>query len=369
MKNILITGSSGLIGSACVDKFLQEGWNVIGIDNFARGHFFGNDADTHGNLEFFKKRENFTFYETDIRNNDIVIPLIQDADAIIHLAAQPSHPRSLEIPMEDFQVNAFGTLNLLELVRKYNTEIPFAYMSSNKVYGDIPNLFNYTIIENDIYKRYENTAFDSFDEHLPIDGCGHTPFGVSKTAADLYCQDYARNYGLTTATFRGGCLIGANQKAVEMHGFLGFFTKQILLQKKLFIYGGGYRVRDNIHSSDVADILYLWVMQPRPSQTGKFGTPYNLGGMRPNSVSIYETIAAIEAKTGLIANYEEAPERESDHLWWITNMSRFKNDYPEWGGPKKDLDDIFNELLQNWIGIFRINSDLKEPHYFRKLRA
>jgi CDP-paratose 2-epimerase len=369
MKNVLITGSSGLIGSACVEKFLKEGWKVTGIDNFTREKLFGKEADTHSNLDSLKKEKNFTFIESDIRNNEVVRPLIEDADAIVHLAAQPSHPRSLEIPMEDFQINAFGSLNLLELTRNYNREIPFAYMSSNKVYGDYPNFFNYTTIENDVYKRYENTALESFDEYLPIDGCGHTPFGVSKAAADLYCQEYAINYGMTTATFRGGCLIGSHQKAVEMHGFLGFFTKQILLQNKLFVYGGGYRVRDNIHSSDVADVLYLWVTDPRPSQTGQFGKPYNLGGMRKNSVSIYETIAAIEAKTGLVANFEEAAERESDHLWWISNMSRFKNDYPAWKGPKKDLDSIFNELLRNWIEVLHLDVTLKEPHYFRELRT
>ena len=368
MKNVIITGSSGLIGSACVEKFLKEGWSVIGIDNFAREKLFGTDADTHGNLDHLRDEKNFTLVEADIRNNEVVIPLIKDADAIVHLAAQPSHPRSLEIPMEDFQINAFGTLNLLELTRKYNKEIPFAYMSSNKVYGDYPNYYNYIKIENDAYKRYENTALDSFDEYLPIDGCGHTPFGVSKTAADLYCQEYAINYGMTTATFRGGCLIGPHQKAVEMHGFLGFFTKQILLQNKLFVYGGGYRVRDNIHSSDVADVLYHWVTRPEPSQTGKFGKAYNLGGMRENSVSIYETIAAIEAKSGLKADFEEAPERESDHLWWISNMSRFKNDYPEWSGPKKNLDDIFNELLQNWIDLLHLDIKLQNPDYFRELR-
>ena len=241
-------------------------------------------------------------------------------------------------------------------------------MSSNKVYGDAPNFFNYTIIDNGIYKRYENTVMDSFNESLTIDGCGHTPFGVSKTAADLYCQEYAINFGLKTATFRGGCLIGSNQKAVEMHGFLGFFTKQILLCNKVNIYGGGYRVRDNIHSSDVAEVLYRWVNDPRPNQLGKYGKPYNLGGMRQNSVSIFETIAAIEAKTGLRAIFEEKPERESDHLWWISDMSRFMRDYPDWVGPKRDLDYIFNELLENWINLNGLRLKLQNSDYFKKLR-
>lgn len=368
MKKVLVTGSSGLIGSACVEKFHDEGWFVYGVDNFTRGLIFGADGDTRSNLDSSKNNGNIELVEADIRDEDKITPIIKVVDAIVHCAAQPSHPRSLEIPMEDFQINAFGTLNLLEITRKYNKDIPFAYMSSNKVYGDYPNFYKYSIIENGIYKRYENVAFESFNESLPIDGCGHTPFGVSKVAADLYCQEYAINYGMKTATFRGGCLIGSNQKAVEMHGFLGFFTKQILLQNELLLFGGGHRVRDNIHSSDVADVLFRWVNNPKPNQFGKYGKPYNLGGMRQNSVSIFETIEAIEAKTGLTAKYKEAPERESDHLWWISDMSRFKNDYPEWKGLDKDLDYIFNELIQNWIEIYNLDIKLQNEDYFKKKR-
>lgn len=368
MKKVLITGSSGLIGSACVEKFLTEGWYVYGVDNNMRKTFFGEDGDTKGNLKDLILKSRFENIQSDIRDTEKIKPVIEDVDAIVHCAAQPSHPMSLEIPLEDFQINAYGTLNLLELTRNYNKDIPFAFMSSNKVYGDCPNFYRYEIVDNGVYKRFENVAMDSFDELLPIDGCGHTPFGVSKAAADLYCQEYAINYGMKTATFRGGCLIGSNQKAVEMHGFLGFFTKQILLQNKLEIYGGGYRVRDNIHSADVAEILYRWVTDPRPDQFGKYGKPYNLGGMRQNSVSIFETIEAIEAKTGLKAIYEEAPERESDHLWWISNMSRFKNDYSEWNGPQRDLDFIFNELLENWINLYNLDISLQDKDFFKKIR-
>ncbi|MBU0761872.1 MAG: NAD-dependent epimerase/dehydratase family protein [Candidatus Altiarchaeota archaeon] len=365
MKSVLITGSNGLIGSACVEKFASEGWKVIGLDNNMRGQIFGDDGSTKKTGEkLSKKLKNSEFIECDIRDNKVVEPLIEGVDAVVHCAAQPSHPRSLEIPLEDFQINAWGTLNLLEMVRKNNPDIPFAFMSTNKVYGDAPNFFRYEVVG----RRFENTQYDSFDEKLQIDHCGHTPFGVSKVAADLYCQEYAINYGLKTATFRGGCLIGSNQKAVEMHGFLGFFTKQILLKNKLKLYGGGLRVRDNIHSSDVAEVLHTWVCNPRPNQLGKYGTAYNLGGMRENSVSIFETIDACEAKTGFKAIWEEAPERESDHIWWISDMSRFKKDYPLWKGLTKDLDYIFNELLQNWIDVFGLKVKLKEKDYFRKIR-
>ncbi len=179
MKSVLITGACGLIGSATVKKFLDEGWYVYGVDNNMRKQIFGNEADTQGNLNDIDTNDRLEFIESDIRDNEKIKPIIQKIDAIVHLAAQPSHPKSLEIPMEDFQINAFGTLNLLELTRMYNKGAPFAYMSSNKVYGDAPNFYNYAIIDDGVYKRYENTAMDSFDETLTIDGCGHTPFGVS----------------------------------------------------------------------------------------------------------------------------------------------------------------------------------------------
>ncbi|MFX1392258.1 MAG: NAD-dependent epimerase/dehydratase family protein [Promethearchaeota archaeon] len=370
MKKALITGSSGLIGSAICEKFAQEGWEVLGVDKYLRSYFLqSKEAETNGQIQQLQELyPNIIQYDYDIKDLDNMSKLIKDTDAIIHCAAQVSHPRSLEIPIEDAQTNIMGTLNLLELTRQYNPEIPFAFISSNKVYGDYPNYFNYQIIDNDVYKRYENSVYDSFDESLPLDRCGHTPFGVSKAAADLYTQEYAVNYGMKTATFRGGCLIGKNQKAVEVHGFLGFFTKQILLKNKIMIYGGGYRVRDNIHSSDVAEVIYLWVNKPKKNQIGNYGTPYNLGGLRQNSVSIFETLNAIEAKTGIKPIYEDAPARESDHIWWISDMSKFKKDYPEWKGITKDLDYIFNELILHWIKVYDLDVQIKEKDYFKRLR-
>ena len=370
MKKILVTGSSGLIGSAVCERFAEENWDIIGVDKYLRSYFLeSEDAETKGQIQQLQERfSNIEQLEYDINDTKKMKLLIKDVDAIVHCAAQVSHPRSLEIPIEDANTNIMGTLNLLELTRQINPDIPFAFLSSNKVYGDYPNYFNYEIIDNDIYKRYENTVYDSFNEELSIDNCGHTPFGVSKTAADLYTQEYGRNYKMKTASFRGGCLIGKNQKAVEVHGFLGFFTKQILLKDKIYIYGGGYRVRDNIHSSDVADVLFHWINNPKPDSFGIYGKPYNLGGMRQNAVSIFETIRAIEVKTGLRAKYENAPHRESDHIWWISDMSKFKRDYPEWNGLTKDLDYIFNELIEHWIKVYDLDISLKEEDFFKKLR-
>ena len=217
---ILVTGGLGLIGSACLDLFLKEGHQVISIDNNTRQSIFGKDADNEANIKEsdFLNSKNLELVHADIRDKNMLSGIIGRADAVVHLAAQPSHPKSLEIPMEDFQINAFGTLQLLELTRELNPKIPFAFMSTNKVYGDYPNYFNYKIVG----KRYENMATESFNEELPVDRCGHTPFGVSKLAADVYTQEYAINYGMKTATFRGGCLTGKNSRAVEMHGYLPY---------------------------------------------------------------------------------------------------------------------------------------------------
>ncbi len=357
---ILVTGGAGLIGSACCRLFTEKGHEVISVDNNMRKSIFGDDADNLINIEEEKLNEKVEFVKADIRDKDILGEIIKKVDSIVHLAAQPSHPRSLEIPMEDFQINAFGTLQLLELTRNINPGIPFAFMSTNKVYGDYPNYFKYKVVG----KRYENEAFDSFDETLPIDRCGHTPFGVSKTAADLYTQEYGVNYGMKTATFRGGCLTGKNSRAVEMHGYLPYIVKCALSKKKYNIFGGGYRVRDQIHSSDVASAIYEFIKKPKPSSVGLYGQPYNLGGQRQNSVSIFETIDAIKIKTGVELDFEEGPERESDHIWWISNMAKFKADYPGWK-MSKDLDFIFNEIIEYYVNKLKLGIDLKDQSYFK----
>ena len=361
---VLVTGGIGLIGSACCELFLKEGHEVISVDNNTRKLLFGKDANNELNLKESSvlKDKKLELVDADIRDKKVMGNIIEKVDAIVHLAAQPSHPKSLEIPMEDFQINAFGTLQLLELTRQLNPKIPFAYMSTNKVYGDYPNYFNYKVVG----KRYENVAMDSFNEELPVDRCGHTPFGVSKLSADIYTQEYAINYGLKTATFRGGCLTGKNSRAVELHGYLPYIIKCALTKKKYSIYGGGYRVRDQIHSSDVASAMYEFIKKPKPNALGIYGKPYNLGGERRNSISIFETIDAIQSKTSMKLEYEEAPDRESDHIWWISDMSKFKADYPSWN-ISKDLDYIFNEIIEYIINDLKLNVDLKNKDYFKKL--
>ncbi len=364
-KKVLITGAAGLIGSACCKLFLEKGWGIIGVDNNTRGLVFGKDASTSVNIdeEAVFSNDKLEMVEADIRDKEKMEKIISEVDAIVHTAAQPSHPKSLEIPMEDFQINAYGTLLLLELTRKNNPDIPFAFTSTNKVYGDFPNFFNYKVVG----KRYENMSTDSFNEELPIDRCGHTPFGVSKAAADLYCQEYAINYGLKTATFRGGCLTGKNSRAVEMHGYLPFIIKCALTNKPYTIFGGGNRVRDQIHSSDVASSLFSFIQKPKPTPTGHYGQPYNLGGGRQNSISIFETIDAIKAKTGMDLKFKEGPERESDHIWWISDISKFKRHYPGWN-LTKDLDYIFNEIIEYYIKKLTLNIKSEKTDYFKDVR-
>ncbi len=363
---VMITGGTGLIGSACCKHFADKGWEVVAVDNNTRGVLFGKDGSNRQNVEEDDvfSRDGVELVEADVRDEKVMKEIVERVDAIVHLAAQPSHPKSLEIPLEDFQINAWGTLQLLELARQHNHDIPFAFMSTNKVYGDYPNYFNYRVVG----RRYEPVGFESFDETLPIDRCGHTPFGCSKAAADLYAQEYGINYGMKTATFRGGCLTGKNSRAVELHGYLPYIVRCGLTGKHYNVYGGGYRVRDQIHSSDVAGVIYSFVDRPKKNQIGLYGTPYNLGGERINSVSIFETIDAIEAKTGKKLDWSEAAERESDHIWWISDMGRFKADYPNWK-MTKDLDFIFNEIIEYYVKREKLKVEVKDMAYFKRVRV
>ena len=337
---ILVTGGAGLVGTECCKLFAEQGHEVTSVDNYARGKIFGTEGETKSNIEAVRKEFSIEHHEMDIRNEKI-IELIKKTDAIVHTAARPSHPKSIEIPVEDFQINAYGTLFLLDIVRKNNPTAPFVYCSTHKVYGEAPNYFAY----KKIGKRFEpidSSLYDGFDESLRIDRMMHTPFGVSKTTADLYCQEYARLYGLKTGIFRMSCITGGAAKATEIHNWEPFFVKKALTGEELTIFGyGGYQVRDVIHAADLAKLFSEFIKNPRP------GEVYNIGGGRKNSISLLESIDLIEDMVGKKMKYKLGPEREADHIWWISNLSKVRNHYPAWDiriGLKEIFEDIHNAL-------------------------
>ena len=341
MKNVLITGSSGLIGSEAVEFFDQRGWEVHGVDNNMRRDFFGPDGDTTWNLERLRRRtRHFAHHPLDIRDRQAVLGLIGEKkpELIIHCAAQPSHDLAKDRPFDDFDINAVGTLNLLEAVRRFAAESPFIFMSTNKVYGDAPN--ERSLLELETRWDYADPAdFNGIDEHCRIDACLHSLFGASKAAADLMVQEYGRYFQMPTVCLRGGCLTGPNHSGAELHGFLAYLAKATKDGRSYRIFGyKGKQVRDNIHSHDVCTFFEAFYRKP------KVAAVYNLGGGRDNSVSVREAIARLEYLIGrkLAVTYVDQ-NRVGDHICYISDLRRIKMDYPEWG-IAHSLDDILGEL-------------------------
>ena len=341
MKKLLITGSSGLIGSESVLFFEKMGWDVYGIDNNMRKVFFGNDGDTSWNLERIKKiTKNFHHISIDIRERQKILELFESIqpDFIIHCAAQPSHDLAASMPFDDFDVNAVGTLNLLEATRRFSPEAVFCFMSTNKVYGDAPNELK--LKELDTRWEYADAKYyDGIDESMRIDYSKHSLFGASKVAADVMVQEYGRYFNMKTACFRGGCLTGPAHSASELHGFLAYLIKCCATGRHYTVFGyKGKQVRDNIHSYDVCNAFHAFYENP------KCGEVYNLGGGRENSISMIEAISLAEDVTGKKMNYEYSDEnRAGDHICYISSLRKFKNDFPDWG-ITKSLSDIFGEI-------------------------
>jgi len=336
-QTILITGGAGLIGAECCTFFAEKNWNVISVDNYFRAKLFGKEGNTKRNTDSFKN-QNIEHHEMDFRDEKI-IPLLKKSDAIIHAAAQPSHPKSVEIPILDFEINATGTLELLERVREFNPKIPFVFCSTNKVYGDKPNSFEY----QEKRKRFEpedKSFWNGFDESLSVDQCMHTPFGASKLSADIYVQEYARLYGLKTGSFRLGCITGETACAVEQQNWLPFFYRKVLSGEKLSIYGyNGLQVRDLLHAHDLAKLFHKFIKNPKP------GEVYNVGGGRNNSISLLEAIDLIEGLTGKKMNYSFASERDADHQWWISDTSKAEKHF-SWK-QEIDLRNIFSGIFES----------------------
>jgi len=346
MSVVLITGSSGLVGSEAVNFFSNKGFKIIGIDNNLRKFFFGNEASTSEIKNILlKNHRDFKHYSSDIRNYSSVEKIFKkykkDLSLIIHCAAQPSHDYGKNHPIIDFNVNATGTLNLLELTKKYCSEAPFIFMSTNKVYGDNPNKLNLIEKKTRWELKNKDLFYNGIDEKFSIDHSTHSFFGVSKTYADLIVQEYGRNVGLKTVCFRAGCITGPNHSGAKLHGFLSYLIKSCIQNKAYSIIGyKGKQVRDNLHSYDLINCFWEFFKKP------KRGVVYNIGGGRYSNCSIIEALELFEKLKKIKIKKKILKEhRVGDHIWYISNNKKFKKDYPTWK-QKYNTKKIINELIE-----------------------
>ena len=348
MSIVIVTGSSGLVGSEAVNFFCDKGFDVIGIDNNLRKFFFGRDGSTlwiKNNL--IKRNKKFKNFNIDIRNfnglEKIFKKYRKNISLIIHCAAQPSHDYGKKFPVLDFNVNATGTLNLLELTKIYCPNSPFIFTSTNKVYGDNPNKLSIIETKNRWELKKNNKYYNGIDEKFSIDHCTHSFFGVSKTYADLIVQEYGKNIGLKTVCFRAGCITGPNHSGAKLHGFLSYLVKITLATKKYSLIGyKGKQVRDNLHSYDLVNCFWEFFKKP------KSGEVYNIGGGRYSNCSILEAIDLVEkiSNISISRNVVRIP-RIGDHIWYISNLKKFKNHYPKWK-QKYNTKKILGELIESF---------------------
>jgi CDP-paratose 2-epimerase len=347
MSVVIVTGSSGLIGSETVRFFHDKGHDIVGIDNDLRQYFFGKDASTHWNtLKLKKELKRFTHEAIDIRDQEGIFDLFKKLGkaitAVVHTAAQPSHDWAAREPFTDFTVNANGTLTLLEATRQFCPEATFIFTSTNKVYGDTPNRLplveqptRWEINHNHEYFKH------GIDETMSIDASKHSLFGASKVAADVLVQEYGRYFGMKTGVFRGGCLTGPAHSGAELHGFLAYLVKCNLQEIPYRIFGyKGKQVRDNIHSYDLVNAFWHF------SQNPKSGSVYNMGGSRHSNCSVLEAIHSLQEMTGKEMKYEVLDQaRSGDHIWWISDVRRFQKDFPHWAF-RYDLKSILSEIIE-----------------------
>lgn len=349
MSVALITGSGGLIGSASVRHFAPHFERIIGIDNDMRSVFFGPEASTRWNVDLVKEHvANYVHREVDIRDRAALEAIFREygssIDLVVHTAAQPSHDKAAQIPFLDFEVNASGTLNLLESTRQHCPEAVFIFTSTNKVYGDNPN--HLPLVETET--RWEVAQdhpyhAEGIDEHMSIDHTKHSLFGASKVAADVMVQEYGRYFGMKTGTFRGGCLTGPGHSGAQLHGFLSYLMKCAITRTPYTIFGyKGKQVRDNIHSDDLVTMFDTFYRAPRA------GEVYNAGGGRFANCSMLEAIALCENITGNTMDVTLSNEnRIGDHIWYVSDLRRFKAHYPGWThryGIEETLVQIFEEF-------------------------
>jgi CDP-paratose 2-epimerase len=342
---VLVTGSNGLIGSEAVGYFDALGADVVGVDNNMRATFFGKDGDTRWNQARLEKAtKHFRHVELDIRNREAVLGLLEKEpfDLIVHCAAQPSHDLAAKMPFEDFDVNAVGTMNLLESTRRHRPDAVFVLLSTNKVYGDSPNELPLKELETR-WEYADAKDFHGVSEECRIDRTLHSLFGASKVAADVMAQEYGRYFGLKVGVFRGGCLTGPSHSGVELHGFLSYLGKCARTGTTYRIFGyKGKQVRDNIHSKDVCRAIHRFYEKPRP------GEVYNLGGGRGNSCSLLEAARMFEELGGGKLKTEYVEEnRRGDHICYISDLRKLQAHYPGWG-ITIDLKQIVSEVIDAW---------------------
>ena len=348
MSIALITGSCGLVGSESSIFFSNKGFKIVGIDNNSRKSFFGKDGDiTWVKKKLKKELKNYSHYNFDIRNYSSLEKIFKKykkkIKVIIHAAAQPSHDWAKNKPFVDFNINARATLNLLELTKINCPKVPFIFMSTNKVYGDNPNFL--PLIEKKTRWEIKNTHKFKFgiDETMSIDNCTHSFFGSSKSYADLIVQEYGKNNGLKTVCFRAGCITGPNHSGAELHGFLSFLVKKALINKSYNLIGyNGKQVRDNIHSHDLVSCFWEFYKKPRS------GVIYNIGGGRFSNCSIIEALNTVEQIAKIkIKRKKISQHRIGDHIWYISNVKKFKKDYPKWK-QKYSSKKIISELIDQF---------------------
>jgi len=344
-QTVLVTGSAGLIGSEVCQCLDERGWQVHGIDNNQRREFFGPDGDTAWNRKRLQSSlKRYVHHAIDIRDRAAVLELIQSLRpaCIVHTAAQPSHDLAAKIPFADFETNAVGTLNLLEAARQYCPEAPFVYMSTNKVYGDAPNLI--ALRELETRWAYEDPQYQhGIPETFSTDQSKHSLFGASKLAADVMVQEYGRYFGMPTVCLRGGCLTGPSHSGVELHGFLSYLIKCNLEGREYVVFGyKGKQVRDNIHSADVCGFMLEFIQAPRCAEV------YNLGGGEDNSCSILEAFQMVEAATGKTQRYRYVDQnRIGDHICYYSDLRKMRSHYPKWR-LTRSLEHIFKEIVDSW---------------------
>jgi CDP-paratose 2-epimerase len=352
MGVVIVTGSGGLVGSASVEHFVGKGDRVIGIENDMRAEFFGPDASTRPVTDRLAERlPEFTSLDVDIRDADAVARVFGDQrgqiELVVHAAAQPSHDWAASDPRTDFDVNAGGTLNLLEATREHAPDAPFIFLSTNKVYGDQPNFLPLEEHETRLELPEDHGYYAGIDTSMSIDGCLHSLFGVSKAAADLMVQEYGRYFGMPTVCFRGGCLTGPNHAGAMLHGFLSYLMRCTISGDPYTVFGyAGKQVRDNIHSADLVRAFDEFRRAPRS------GAVYNMGGGRYSNCSMLEAIELCERIAGRELNWELSDQaRKGDHRWWISDLRPFQADYPDWTmdyDVEAILREIHDQNVERW---------------------